>query len=54
MRREVVSGDVAPLLRRATDRVGSEADPIPKLLVGLACFVAAFVLLRKAVQEATQ
>ena len=25
---EVVSGDVAPLLRRASDRVGSEADPI--------------------------
>ena len=28
-KREVVSGDVAPLLRRVSDRVGSEADPIP-------------------------
>ena len=24
-----MSGDVAPLLRQATDRVGSEAGPIP-------------------------
>ena len=30
MRKEVVACDVAPLLRRASDRVGSEADPIPK------------------------
>ena len=53
MRKEV-PGDVAPLLRRVSDRVGSEADPIPHLLIGLVCFVAAFFLLRKAVQEATQ
>jgi hypothetical protein len=37
-----VSGDAAPLLRRVSDRVGSEADPIHPLLIALACFGAAW------------
>jgi hypothetical protein len=51
--RKGVARDIAQL-RRATDRVGSEADPIPPLLFSLACLAGAILLLRKAVQEATR
>jgi len=47
---EVVAGDVAPLRRKGVG--GNGRTPAPPLLAGLVCFVAAFVLLRKAAQEA--